>query len=271
MKPYVKHFLIGFLSTTALLVASNANAQQADDRNEVTGAVFAGVATTPEYEGAGDQQVIPLAAGEVRWGERYLSLEGTTLRANVLNSSVIELGPVANLTFGRDEDIESAPVRALGVIDEAYEVGAFGAVKLGSLLTDGDELKLRVQGLRDVSDVHDGWIGQAALSYRLPVSSRLSVTAETSIQFADDKYAQTYFSVTPAGSIASGLAAYDAEGGIKDVGASLTAVYAVSDRVSLLGFAGYRRLLGDFKDSPIVAIEGDADQFSGGIGIGLAF
>jgi outer membrane scaffolding protein for murein synthesis (MipA/OmpV family) len=271
MKPYVKHFLIGFLSTTALLIASNANAQNNRDKNEVSGTVFAGVATLPEYEGASEQQVIPLAAGEVRWGERYVSLEGTTLRANVINSSVVEFGPVANLTFGRDEDIESAPVRALGVIDEAYEVGAFGAVKFGSLLSDGDGLKLRLQGLRDVSDVHDGWIGQAALSYRLPVSNRLSVTTEASVQFVDDNYAQTYFSVTPAGSIASGLTAFNAEGGIKDIGASVTAVYAVSDRLSLLGFAGYRRMLGDFKDSPIIAVEGDANQFSAGIGLGLSF
>lgn len=270
MKSYVKAFLIGFLSTTALLVASNASAQEAADK-EVSGIVFAGVATLPDYDGASDQQVIPLLAGEVRWGERFLALEGTTLRANILNSSIVELGPVASLTFGRDAGIESASVRALGVIDDAYEVGAFGAVKLGSVLAGGDELKLRVQGLRDVSDVHDGWIGQAALSYRLPVSQRLAVTAETSVQLVDDNYAQTYFSVTAPGATASGLAAYDAEGGIKDVGVSVTAVYAVSDRIAVLAFGGYRRLLGDFKNSPVVAGDGDANQLSGGIGIGFRF
>lgn len=270
MNSFAKPFLIGFLSTTALLLASNASAQQTGE-SEVTGIVFAGVATTPQYEGADEQQVIPLAAGEVRWGERYLALEGTALRANILESPTFAFGPVANLTFGRDRKIDSLPVRALGVIDDAYEVGAFGAVRFGSLMKDGDALQLRLQGLRDVSDVHDGWIGQVALSYRLPVSAKLQLTSEVSAQFADDSYARTYFSVAPAASLASGLPSYAAQGGLKDVGASLTAIYGVSNKVSLIGFAGYRRLLGDFADSPVVAREGDVDQFTAGLGVGLRF
>lgn len=273
MNTFVKPFLAGFLATTAILLASNASAQevQIETRNEVTGAIFAGVATVPDYEGANEQQIIPLVAGEVRWGERYLALEGTSVRANLLNSRFLEVGPVANLTFGRDAGIGSGPVRALGAIDDAYEVGAFGAVKFGSLLTSGDQLKLQVQALRDASDVHDGWIGQAAVSYRLPVSSRLIMTGEASVQFADDNYADTYFSVTPAGSLASGLPVFQAKGGIKDVGVSITAIYALSGKLSVLGFAGYRRLLGDFKDSPVVARQGDANQLSAGIGLGLRF
>ncbi|MBX7481620.1 MipA/OmpV family protein [Qipengyuania qiaonensis] len=273
MQSYVKYFLTGFSATALLLGADIAMAQDAPqpEENEVRGTVIGGVAWLPEYEGADENQVIPLVAGDIYWGERYLALDGTSLRLNVLNSTTFEIGPVANLTFGRDDEIESASVRALGQIDDAYEVGAFAAIKARSVLADGDEVKLRLEAMSDVSDVHDGWLANAVLSYRLPVGDRLTVIADTSVRFADDEYADTYFTVSAPGATASGLSEFQAQGGIKDIGVSLTAAYALGERWSLVGYAGYRRLLGDFADSPVVEVAGNADQFSAGIGVGMRF
>lgn len=273
MKTFYKPFLAGFLTTAAILTGSGARAQEAPSRDShaVSGSIAAGVATVPDYEGAREQRVIPLIAGDIHWGERYFAIDGTSARINVLNSRTIEFGLIANLTFGRDAKAKPLSVRALGRIKDAYGVGAFAAVKTGSLLRPGDELRLRLQGTRDVSDVHDGWTYEAALGYRLPVSRRLVVATETAIRFADDKYAATYFSITPAQSGASGLPAYTARGGIKDIGTSLTASYALSDKWSLIGFGGYRRLVGDVGDSPVVRDAGRADQFSGGVGVALRF
>lgn len=270
MTTICKPFLAGLLATTVLLIGSGAHAQTAS-ADRVSGSIAAGIATVPDYEGAKQNQLIPLIAGDLHWGNRYLAFEGTTARLNLLNSPTLELGPVANLTFGRGSNAKPLPVRALGRIKDAYEIGAFAAIKTGSLLRDGDELRLRVQGARDIADVHDGWVYEAALGYRLPVSPRFVIAADMAVRLADDKYAATYFSVTPAGSAASGLRSYAAKGGIKDVGASLTAIYALSSKWSLIGFAGYRRLVGDVADSPIVRGAGRAGQISGGAGIGFRF
>lgn len=273
MSTFYKPFLAGFLSTAAILIASGAHAQEAPipAPDKISGSIAAGIATVPDYEGARQQQLIPLIAGDIHWGQRYFAIEGTSVRLNVLDSAHFELGPVANLTFGRDANAKPLSVRALGRIKDAYEIGTFAAIKTGSLLRPGDELRLRVQGARDVADVHNGWTYEAALGYRLPVSRRFTIGAETAVRFADDKYAATYFSVTPAGSTASGLRSYTAKGGIKDVGASLTAVYVLSPKWSLIGFGGYRRLVGNFEKSPIVRDAGRADQFSGGVGIAFRF
>ena len=273
MTTFTKPLLAGLLTTAAILTGTGARAQETPsaDRRAVSGSIAAGIATVPDYEGAKQQKPIPLIAGDVHWGERYFAIQGTSARINILNSKIVEFGPAANLTFGRDAKAKPLSVRALGKIDDAYEVGAFAAVKTGSVLRDGDELKLRVQGSRDVSDVHEGWSYEAAASYRLPLAPRLLLIPELALHLADDKYAATYFSVTPAGSASSGLRTYAAKGGVKDVGASLTAVYAFSDKWSLIGFGGYRRLVGDFKNSPIVRDTGRANQFSGGVGIGFRF
>ncbi|MBY0583688.1 MAG: MipA/OmpV family protein, partial [Sphingomonas sp.] len=104
MKTFYKPFLAGFLTTAAILTGSGARAQEAPtgNRHAVSGRIAAGVATVPDYEGAKDQRVIPLLAGDIHWGERYFAIEGTSARLNLLNSRAIEFGPVANLTFGRD-------------------------------------------------------------------------------------------------------------------------------------------------------------------------
>jgi outer membrane scaffolding protein for murein synthesis (MipA/OmpV family) len=48
-------------------------------------------------------------------------------------------------------------------------------------------------------------------------------------------------------------------------------MYELTDRWSLFGIAEYSRLVGDFADSPIVAVEGDKNQLTLGVGFGWKF
>ena len=270
----MKSFIAAFAATGSIFLGlDTARAQDAGPaaRDGFSGTIVGGVATVPEYEGAARQRVIPLVSGELRWDKRYFAIEGVTARMNVLNSDTFEFGPAADLTFGRRASVKSPAIRARGRIDDAYQIGAFAAVKTASLIKDGDELRFSVQGTHDVSNVHKGWVGEAAVKYRLPVGRKLAVSTQVAMRFADDSYARTYFSVTPVGATASGLAPFGAKGGIKDVGVSLTATYALSDRWSLLGYGGYRRLVGDFAESPVVGKAGDRNQFTGGVGVGFSF
>ena len=141
----IKPFLIAFTATAAtLLIADNASAQTANDASTgLRGDIVTGIAVIPEYEGAKHYTLIPLANGRVSLDKRYIEIEGVTARINVLNSDVIELGPVANLTFGRDRKIDSAAVARLGVIDDAFEVGGFAALNLP--VGDSGRVRLAVQ------------------------------------------------------------------------------------------------------------------------------
>ncbi len=129
MYTFANHILVGFIAASVLFSPQNARAGTSDESHTLTGGFVGGFASIPEYEGSDDQRLIPLVAGNIRIGNRYLSLQGTSLRANTLDSEHFELGPVLNLNFGRDEDIDAIPVRALGVIDDAYELGVFAAYK----------------------------------------------------------------------------------------------------------------------------------------------
>ena len=68
----------------------------------------------------------------------------------------------------------------------------------------------------------------------------------------------------------SGLPAFNARAGTRDVAAGLVAIIPVNDR--LLAGAGvlYSRLLNDAANSPIVDLRGDRDQLLYGIGMARA-
>ncbi len=267
----MKHNLIrSILLGTLFFTPGIALAQdQAEDSDDISGYATIGIAALPDYEGADDHRILPLVDGKLFWGERYIAVEGPAIRANVLNSETVEFGPIASFTFGRDAEIEDQAVARLGRIDDAYEVGLFGAVNFD--VTGNDTLRIGLQGVQDVSDVHDGFVITGSATYTAPVGKRLTLMFDLGASYASDDYAETYFSVTPAGTLASGLATFNAEGGLKDVGAQLTATYLVGDNWGIAANAGYRRLLGDFADSPVVAVGGNPDQLSGGLGVFFTF
>jgi MipA family protein len=267
----MKHKLIRTIALgTLLLTPSIALAQdKSEEGDEFSGYTTIGIAALPDHEGADDHRILPLVDGKVFLGDRYIAVEGASIRANIINAKGFEFGPIASFTFGRDEEIENLAVAQLGAIDDAYEVGAFGAVSFD--VSGNDNIRFGVQGVHDVSDVHGGFVITANATYSATVGERLNLMFDLGASYANDDYAETYFSVTPAGSLAIGLAAFNAEGGLKDVGAQLTATYRIGDNWGIAANAGYRRLLGDFADSPVVANGGSADQLSGGVGVFFTF
>lgn len=262
----IRTLAIGAVSLTPAAALAQDNPSAPD---EFSGYTTIGIAAVPDYEGADDHRILPLVDGKIALGERYIAIEGAAIRANVINAKGFEFGPVASFTFGRDDAIENRAVALLGDIDDAYEVGAFGAVSFA--VGDDDTVRLAVQGVHDVSDVHGGFVVTASASYAAQLGERLNLNFDLGASYASDDYAETYFSVSPTGSLASGLPQFAAKGGIKDAGAQLTASYRIGDNWGIAANVGYRRLLGDFADSPIVANGGNPDQISGGIGVFYSF
>ena len=82
--------------------------------------------------------------------------------------------------------------------------------------------------------------------------------------WADDDYMTAYFGVDRRNSLRSGIKEYDADSGFKDVGITVPIRYNASEHWSIMGVAGFKKLIGDAEDSPIVSDEGDDNQLFGG-------
>jgi outer membrane scaffolding protein for murein synthesis (MipA/OmpV family) len=117
---------------------------------------------------------------------------------------------------------------------------------------------------------HEGIVGELGIDAIVEPTARLSVSAGPRLHFANAEYLDTYLGVTAEQSADSGLREFDADGGLKGVGVEAEARYALTAQWSLVGSAGYERLVGDAADSPITDA-GSENQFTAGLGLTYRF
>jgi len=147
-------------------------------------------------------------------------------------------------------------------------------VTVYDLLTGYDSVTLSADARWDVAGAHKGMIWGPSLSYFTPVSKGAAINLAVSAEHMDRDFADYYFTVTPAGSAVSGLPAYQAGSGWKNMGVNLLAGIDFDGDLTnggLAGFVtgGYTRMLGDAKRTPLTSIRGDKNQWL--VGAGLAF
>lgn len=238
-----------------------------------------GVGVNSDYDGADEYGLI---LGGVLQG----TVDGHDFRLNGLQLFVdavpndasraveLELGPVAGLRFNRTGSIKDRQVAALGKLDEAVELGLSGAIGLKGIGSRTGTLTFGTSMVWDVADAHGAWRLSPSVSYSSLVGSRTFVRGSLTANFAADSYADYYFGITPAGAAASGLAAFDPDGGLESLGANVLATHSLSGGRrgwSLFAIASYSRLQGDFARSPIVRDVGSANQFFASAGVGYTF
>ncbi|WP_102107648.1 MipA/OmpV family protein [Oceaniglobus roseus] len=115
---------------------------------------------------------------------------------------------------------------------------------------------------------HHAWVGELGADVKAHPTDKLTLSIGPRLTLGSNKYASTYFGVSPAESAASGgaLAAYDASGGVVSAGVELGAKYRINENWGVEGAVTYDRFTGDAADSPIVQ-QGTKDQY--GVRIGL--
>jgi outer membrane protein len=245
------------------------------DRDQPEGGVHGffsiGPGAVPAFDGAKKYQLIPLMIANVGWKGMNLEVRGLGARVDLLGESRVQVGPVFNFRGNRNSaDDGSGRVKLLDDVDSSLEVGGYVGYRFGSNQYGQGELAFDLTLAKDVGGGHEGLVGSAQVSYAAYRSQKFFLNVDAQTTFVDKKYMRTFFGVTPVEVARSGLAAYRPDGGIRDVGAGLTAGYQFNERWGLIARAGANRYLGDAKDSPIVA-EGSKVQAVGGLALSFRF
>lgn len=238
-----------------------------------------GVATTADYEGADEQKLIPGGFIRGKVGGISFITRGLSLYVDVISAGSDSIdwdfGPIVGVRLNRTGDVKDAAVDKLPELNTAIEVGAFGGVSFKGLTNPYDSLSLRVDYVTDVGGAHESSIISPSLDFSTPLSQTLFAGASFGVDFVGDGYADYYFSIDPAGAIASGLPVYDADGGMKSWKVGMLLNQSLSGDLrrgwSLFATGNYSRLVGDFADSPIVDDRGSASQWFGAVGVGYTF
>lgn len=244
-----------------------------------------GVGMVPSYAGSNDYIAFPLPLITGRVGGVGIAPNGPGFVLDV-NSPKPAMGPRkgARLAFGpairfrndRNNRISDVVVARAGKLDAALEVGGNVAVSFPNVFKPFDALTIGVQARWDVLGAHEGMIIEPQVSYRALLGKGFTLQAQASAEFVDDNFAGYYFTVSPAQSIATGLAQYRADGGLNRVGTLAILAYdldrnPINGGWSLTGIGGYSRLIGDSANTPFTAVRGDANQFILGAGVAYTF
>lgn len=245
--------------------------------------IGAGVAWLPDYEGSDDKRFTPLPAANGTVAGMSFTVLGNRASLDLIPDVAgqgwnFQLGPVAVLNLNRTnrDAIADPRVRALGEIDTAVEVGGYvGIGKTGLITSDFDTLSVSLSYRHDVTRIHKSGIFTPSINYTTPLSTKALVGLFASAEIVQDRYARTYFGVTPTGNNLSGLPVFAPKGGQKDISFGGMFTYALTGNLTkgmalVTGF-NYRKLVGDFADSPLVAIAGSRHNWTVGAGLALTF
>ena len=233
--------------------------------DNIVGAV---VVVLPDYEGSDDFTFGGAPVAKFKYDKnRYFMLLGNQAYWNISDHDNWELGIKGVFRLGRDDDIDDAVVKLMSEIDTSVELGGFIA---WSKKFDNDprhRFSATLGITQDVTDGHDGYVIEANTVYWTPVSRPMDIGFRAGFSYASDNYMSTFFGVSPADAVASGLTTFNANSGIKDLSLSLMGVFHFSQKWHLGGGINYKRLLDDASDSPVVATRGSEDQFIGGLAL----
>lgn len=268
-------------AATALLAATPALAQSIQDPlpdpndQSDTFSLGVGAGLYPDYEGSDDYKFIPIAGIRGRVSGINFYTRGTYLYVDVIKRGdgpvEFDVGPIAGVRMNRTGKVDDDAVDALPELDTAFEVGGFAGITYHGLTNPYDALSLHVDVITDVGDAHGSTLITPTIDFGTPLSRTTYVAASLSAEWAGDGYAEYYYSIDPAGALASGLPVFDADGGFKHWRVGLFANQSLSGDLlhgwSLFGVGLYTKLSGDFADSPIVDDRGSSSQWFGGLGV----
>lgn len=248
------------------------------DGNFLSIGIGAGIG--PSYSGSDDYVLFPLPVVQASIGGIDINPRPAGLAVDFVPDAeegvAFDFGLAGRVRSDRASQIKDPVVKSLGELNRAVEFGPTAGIKFPQLLNPYDSLTVSVDALWDVAGAHDGMTVSPRVTYFTPLSRGAAASLSVGASFIDDDFADYYYSVSPTQSLASGLAAFGAQGGLESIGTNLLLAFDLNGDVtdgglSLVAIGGYSRLVGDAKRTPLTSERGSADQFLAGLGIGYTF
>ena len=248
----------------SLALAGPAAAQDGDEgdgSNRMR--VGLGAQVYPSYPGSDQVDVGPMFDFDRARGDTPFRFEAAdeSFGFSLVDAGGFRVGPAVNFEGARDADDVGAP---LPKVKFSLETGAFVSFDLS------DNFRLRAELRKGVTG-HKGWVGMAGADYVARDGDAWLFSIGPRVTWSNDRYQDAWFGIEPVDAIASGLPAYDPDGGIQAYGAAASFEFQLSPRWGVQTYAKYDRLVGDAADSPLVRQLGSRDQLSGGLGLTYTF
>ncbi len=209
----------------------------------------AGASWRPTFEGSDRSRVRPVPVITVNWrdtitfGEGGLSAQLKRGRFRAGGGLTFDGGRKDHDTggiFGGGDD----RLRGMGDIDFALGLRGFAAYRVGFIDFNASATKY-------LGKQNDGVLASFGASMPVPLGRKLIFIPGVRASWADDKYMQTFFGVTPLQASRSAFRAFNARSGLQDVRGSANLIYRFDNNWFAAVNANVTQLMGDAADSPI--------------------
>lgn len=203
----------------------------------------------PTFEGSDRSRFKPVPVITVNWrdtitfGEGGLSLQGGRGGFRFGGGLTFDGGRKDHDTggiFGGGDD----RLAGMGNIDFALGARGFASYRLGFVNFSASATKF-------FGKQNDGVLASFGASAPLPLGKKLFLIPSIRASWADDKYMQTFFGVTPLQASRSIFPAFTARSGLQDVRGGANLVYRFNTHWFAAVNANVTRLVGDSAKSPI--------------------
>lgn len=261
--PHETRIVASLACLPLLALTAPAVAQTEDGRGEMRTRVIAGPQLSPAWPGAKDLSIGPyIDVSREREGTEFeFEAADESFGAPLLHSGNFAFGPAFGFVGKRTAADVGANLPKVGLTIEA---GGFAQANLTP------EFRVRVEGRKGLGG-HGGWVGEVSADYVARDGDNWLFSIGPRVTLGDGKYQRAYFGVSPAAAAASGLPAYDMDGGVHAVGLTAGYLRQLGPRWGFAAYARYDRVIGDAADSPVVRGFGSRSQPSAGIALSYTF
>lgn len=235
------------LAGAAILLPGVAGAQSASPLSGWQGTVGAGARLQPRYDGSDRFSIAyrPIIsfgrAGLVRWW----SAEDDAISLGLVNGDNWRAGIGGALVMPRTRNDDRKRLTGLDKVPFGVEIGGFGEYYPTQWLRARVDLRQAVGG-------HRGLVGEVKLDAFTDPNAQWSFGAGPRLTVVNNTYVDSYFSVSPAESAASGYPVYNGQGGVHSVGAIAQGSYRWTPSVRSTAYVKYDYLVGGASRAPIV-------------------
>ena len=205
----VRHAAIA-LACGTLLINAHADEQVNDANSKWKVSIGPAVMVTPKYPGSKQYEALPLPSLDISYDDRFFSQGLDVLGVNALKSDAYHVGAALNFDFVSRKESADPRLHGLGNVDAGPKLKVFADYSV-SLLTGSVAL------YQDIGGNGQGMQITTDLAANLPVTDRLLFSFGPGFTWANSVYARTLFGVSPQQSAASGMQAYDAHSGVRDI------------------------------------------------------
>ncbi|MBL4836871.1 MAG: MipA/OmpV family protein [Kordiimonadaceae bacterium] len=223
-----------------------------------------GIGFTPDYEGSDNYRfrIIPLI--DIRYKSR-LQLNGSRLSYVAYRKGPLEVGPIVNMKFGRNERQNSVLV-GFGNISDTVQMGVFVRYRTQEALVSVE--------YRHGLGANLGGSVQLTVGHGIYKAGKFSAMLAARARWLSRRAMQTNYGLTKTQSEASALnlPVYTTGVGFSELNVNLVGSYEMSDQIRLLGLVSVGTLTGYAAKSPIVTEgRGTKTQMLTGVGMAIAF